>query len=107
MPAVTLVDLYASYPETDAERKTVALGWLGRLTEEWFNQGLPNVEVFHVLVHHPGEISSSLPRATHIGDQADALAHETSLTPVAITLTDIIEGVEDYEVWTIRRDQQT
>jgi hypothetical protein len=106
MPAVTLVDFCPSYPETDAERKTIAFKWLERLSEEWFNQDLPgDVEVFHVLVHRPGEIASDPLRARHIGDESEARAEETGLTPVAVTLTDVISGAEDYEVWRIRRDQ--
>src|SRR4030095_1626627 len=41
VPSVTLVDLLTAYPETDAERKTVAGRYLRQLTETWVHADLP------------------------------------------------------------------
>jgi hypothetical protein len=103
VPSVTLVDLLTAYPETDAERKTVAGRYLRQLTETWFHEDLPEPEIFHVLVHRPGETGRTQDQMTHRGDESEAWEEETGRVAVAITLTDIIEGVEDLEVLRIRR----
>jgi hypothetical protein len=87
----------------DADRKAIAGQWLQRLTETWFNQELPGPEVFHVLVHHPGMIGRTRAQMTHRADESAAGEEETGLVAVAITLTDVVEGVEDLEVLRIRR----
>ena len=107
MPSVMFVVTCQAFPSTDAERKSVALEWIKELTEEWFNQGLPSPEVFHVLVHRPGEITrrgvDGQIRATHIRDVAAAREEELGGVAVAVTLTDVIRGAEAFEAWRITR----
>ncbi|GAB3179424.1 hypothetical protein FHX75_11613 [Micromonospora palomenae] len=104
MPAVTLIEFYEKFPETDLERKAIAREWVPRLTEAWFSHELPAPNIFHVLVHRPGEVTADSAHAVHVIDQATAEARESGTVAVAISLTDFIKGFESIEAWRIRRN---
>ena len=76
----------------------------GKLEQKWLDKGYPVPEVLHVLVHPPGELrSETIPeQATHIGDESEAWEEETGQVAVGATLTDVLEGAEQFEVIRLR-----
>lgn len=98
MSSITLVDTMPVFPPQGEARKSFAAYWLRELTEQWFNNALPAPDMFYVLVHQPGEIASGPERAAYIGDHAEALEQDTGEVAGAVILTDVLDGVEEFEV---------
>jgi hypothetical protein len=100
MPAVRLVDLRPAFPSTRPEREAFAKDHLPELRQAWLDNRFPVPEVLHVLVHPPGDlVSETVPgQATHIGDESQAWEEETGMVAVGATLTDVLEGAEEFEV---------
>lgn len=103
MTAIFRVEFRPTFPKTLAEKKAIAAQAVDELTLQWFDKGLPGPEMFYLLVHRPGQYARNTGHGTHMADEAAARAQETDLVAVSVTLTDVLEGAEDFAVLQIRR----
>lgn len=95
--AVTMIDILASYPETEDDRAATAQLHLPRLLRAWQDGDLGERDTLYIMLCRPGELARSPEAATHLEDQGQAMAADAGMgVAVQLVLTDIQEGAERF-----------
>jgi len=95
VPAVTAIDNFPAFPQTQDEREEIARTLGQQCVTAWRQQGLPEDRPLYLLLSRPGEIGKGKGQMTHVLDQSAAREEELGGVAVAVVLTDVIQGVED------------
>lgn len=92
-----MIDILASYPETEDDRAATAQLHLPRLLRAWQDGDLGERDTLYIMLCRPGELARSPEAATHLEDQGQAMAADAGMgVAVQLVLTDTQEGAERF-----------